>query len=119
MGEEGDYKTNATLQRFKRTLLGQDKTSKQSFLFQIFIFILFFIATLSRFINREGQSHKIKSTNHNLSEEKGEPKRNRTEALLLTCHSAKQAHETGRVKSNVVPALTDVTLTNLLVTSEA
>ena len=33
-------------------------------------------------INREGQSHKTVSTNHNLSDEKGEPKRNRTEVLL-------------------------------------
>ena len=31
-----------------------------------------------------GQSHKTVSTNHNLFEEKGEPKRNRTEVLLLT-----------------------------------
>ena len=28
--------------------------------------------------NSEGQSHKTVFTNHNLSEEKGEPKRNRT-----------------------------------------
>ena len=31
-----------------------------------------------------GQSHKTVSTNHNLSEERGEPKRNRTEVLPLT-----------------------------------
>ena len=31
-----------------------------------------------------GQSHKTVSTNHNLFEEKGEPKRCRTEALPLT-----------------------------------
>ena len=42
MGEEGDYKANATLKRFKRRLLGQDKTSKQSYLFQIFFFFFFF-----------------------------------------------------------------------------
>ena len=36
------------------------------------------------FINREGQSHKTMSTNHNLLEQKGQPKRNRAEALLLT-----------------------------------
>ena len=29
------------------------------------------------------KSHKTVSTNHNLLEEKGEPKRNRAEALLL------------------------------------
>ena len=32
----------------------------------------------------DGQSHKTASTNHNLSEEKGEPKRYRTEFLPLT-----------------------------------
>ena len=31
-----------------------------------------------------GQSHRTVSTNHNLSEEKGEPKRYRTEVLPLT-----------------------------------
>ena len=31
-----------------------------------------------------GQSHRTVSTNHNLFEEKGEPKRYRTEVLLLT-----------------------------------
>ena len=35
-------------------------------------------------INCEGQSYKTVSTDHNLFEEKGEPKRNRAEALLLT-----------------------------------
>ena len=32
----------------------------------------------------DGQSHKTLSTNHNLFEEKGEPKRYRTEVLPLT-----------------------------------
>ena len=32
----------------------------------------------------DGQSRKTMSTNHNLSEEKGEPKRYRTEVLPLT-----------------------------------
>ena len=32
----------------------------------------------------DGQSHKTVSTNHNLSEEKGKPKRYRTEVLPLT-----------------------------------
>ena len=37
------------------------------------------------FNNREGQSHSIVPTNHNLFEEKGEPKRwNRAEVLPLT-----------------------------------
>ena len=35
-------------------------------------------------IGSGGQSHKTESTNHNLSEEKGEPKRYRTEVLPLT-----------------------------------
>ena len=34
-------------------------------------------------VGNDGQSHKIVSTNHNLSEEKGEPKRYRTEVLPL------------------------------------
>ena len=36
------------------------------------------------FHNCEGQSHKTVSTDHNLFEEKGEPKRYRTEVLPLT-----------------------------------
>ena len=32
-------------------------------------------------VGSDGQSHKTVSTNHNLFEEKGEPKRNRTEVL--------------------------------------
>ena len=36
------------------------------------------------FRNCEGQSHRTVSTNHILSEEKGEPKRYRTEVLPLT-----------------------------------
>ena len=43
-----------------------------------------------------GQSHKTMSTNHNLFEEKGEPKRYRTEVLPLTSLTpyrlAKPAH---------------------------
>ena len=35
-------------------------------------------------VGSDGQSHKTVSTNHNLLEEKGEPKRYRTEVLLLT-----------------------------------
>ena len=35
-------------------------------------------------MNCEEQSHKTVSTNHNLSEEKGEPRRYRTEVLQLT-----------------------------------
>ena len=35
-------------------------------------------------VGSDGQSHKTVSTNHNLPEEKGEPKRYRTEDLPLT-----------------------------------
>ena len=35
-------------------------------------------------IGSDGQSHRTVSTNHNLFEEKGEPKRYRTEVLSLT-----------------------------------
>ena len=35
-------------------------------------------------VGRDGQSHKTVSTNHNLFEEKGEPKRYRTDVLPLT-----------------------------------
>ena len=35
-------------------------------------------------LRSDGQSHKTVSTNHNLFEEKGEPKRYRTEVLPLT-----------------------------------
>ena len=46
-----------------------------------------------------GQSHKTVSSNHNLSEEKGEPKRIRTEVLPLTSLTpyryAKPAHSEG------------------------
>ena len=35
-------------------------------------------------VGSDGQSHKTMSTNHNLFEEKREPKRYRTEALPLT-----------------------------------
>ena len=34
-------------------------------------------------VGSDGQSHKTVSTNHNLSEEKGEPERYRTEVLPL------------------------------------
>ena len=42
--------------------------------------LLFFIFL----VGSDGQSHKTVSTNHNLFEEKGEPKRYRTEVLPLT-----------------------------------
>ena len=40
-------------------------------------------------VGSDGQSHKTVSTNHNLFEEKGEPKRYRTEALPLTSLTAR------------------------------
>ena len=39
-------------------------------------------------VGSDGQSHKTVSTNHNLFEEKGEPKRHRTEVLPLTSLTA-------------------------------
>ena len=51
-------------------------------------------------VGSDGQSHKTVSTNHNLFEEKGEPKRYRTEVLPLTnlkpYFKAKPAHERGK-----------------------
>ena len=35
-------------------------------------------------VGSDGQNHKTVSSNHNLFEEKGEPKRDRTEVLPLT-----------------------------------
>ena len=40
-------------------------------------------------VGSEGQSHKTVSTNHNLFQEKGEPKRYRTEVLPLTSLTAR------------------------------
>ena len=40
-------------------------------------------------VGSDGQSHKTVSTNHNLSEVKGEPKRYRTEVLPLTSWTAR------------------------------
>ena len=58
----------------------------------------------------DGRSHKTVSTNHNLSEEKGEPKRYRTEVLPLTSLTpyrlAKPAH--------VLPCLALAELTAVL-----
>ena len=36
-------------------------------------------------VGSDGQSHRTVSTNHNLFEDKGEPKRYRTEVIPLTC----------------------------------
>ena len=48
-------------------------------------------------VGSDGQRHKTVSTNHNLFEEKGEPKRYRTEVLPLTSltpyRQAKTDHE--------------------------
>ena len=41
-------------------------------------------ATMRAIFRSDGQSHKTVSTDHNLSEEKGQPKRYRTEVLPLT-----------------------------------
>ena len=44
-------------------------------------------------VGSDGQSHKTVSTNHNLFDEKGEPKRYRTE---VTCRENWQTHYTPR-----------------------
>ena len=46
-------------------------------------------------VGNDGQSHKTVSTNHNLFEEKGEPKRYRTEVLPLTSLNALPLGQTG------------------------
>ena len=50
-------------------------------------------------VGSDGQSHKTVSTNHNLFEEKGEPKRYRTEVLPLT---ALPLGQTGSIQMIVV-----------------
>ena len=51
-------------------------------------------------VGSDGQSHKTVSTNHNLFEEKGEPKRYRTEVLPLTSLTALPLGQTGRGSGN-------------------
>ena len=46
-------------------------------------------------VGSDGQSHKMVSTNHNLFEEKGEPKRYRTEVLPLYQPNALPLGQTG------------------------
>ena len=46
-------------------------------------------------VGNDGQSHKTVSTNHNLSEEKGEPMQYRTEVLPLTQPNALPLGQTG------------------------
>ena len=46
-------------------------------------------------VGSDGQSHKTASTNHNLFEEKGEPKRYRTEVLPLDQPNALPLGQTG------------------------
>ena len=43
-------------------------------------------------VGSDGQNHKTVSTNHNLYEEKGEPKRYRTEVLPLTNQTGSQVY---------------------------
>ena len=46
-------------------------------------------------VGSDGQGHKTVSTNHHLFEEKGEPKRYRTEVLQLTSLTALPLGQTG------------------------
>ena len=61
-------------------------------------------------VGSDGQSHKTVSTNHNLFEEKGEPKRYRTEVLpptsLTPYREAKPAHENQKSKPLYIKPLT-------------
>ena len=66
MGGEGGYITIATLNDFC-IKMGSDESH------------------FNVSVGSDGQSHKTVSANHNLFEEKGEPKRYRTEVLPLTC----------------------------------
>ena len=57
-------------------------------------------------VGNDGQSHKTVSTNHNLIEEKGEPKRYRTEVLPLTSLSnALPLGQTGSLQAGAVKGL--------------
>ena len=67
VGEEGDYIPIATLSPPDSCIkMGSDESH------------------FNVSVGSDGQSHKTVSTNHNLYEEKGEPKRYRTEVLPLT-----------------------------------
>ena len=68
VGEEGDYIPIATLSppEFSCIKMGSDESY------------------INVSVGNGRQSHKTVSTNHNLFEEKGEPKRYRTEVLPLT-----------------------------------
>ena len=66
MGEEGDYIPVATLSSPECIKMSSGKSH------------------FNVLVGSEGQSHKTVSTNHNLFEEKGEPKRYQTEVHPLT-----------------------------------
>ena len=69
VGEEGDYIPIATLchhQNDSCIKMGSDESH------------------FNVSVGSDGQSHRTVSTNHNLSEEKGKPKRYRTEDFPLT-----------------------------------
>ena len=69
VGEEGDYIPIATLSPLKNDFCIKVGSDESHF---------------NVSVGSDGQSHKTVSTNHNLFEEKGEPKRYRTEVLPLT-----------------------------------
>ena len=52
-------------------------------------------------VGSDGQSHRAVSTNHNLSEEKGEPKRYRTEVLPLTSLTLDQTGSQSNSEGNI------------------
>ena len=57
---------------------------------------------MDKVVGSDGQSHKTVSTNHNLFEEKGEPKRCRTEVLPLTNLTARPNRLTTRPLSSML-----------------
>ena len=88
VGEEGDYIPIATLttrMTSALTLVGSDENH------------------FNVSVGSDGQSHKIVSTNHNFFEEKGEPKRYRTEFLPLTSVSL-------TARPNRLTVIPDITL---------
>ena len=56
-------------------------------------------------VGSDGQSHKTVSTNHNLFEEKGEPKRYRTEVLPLTIGLLGTGAQGGHLHFHTAPDL--------------
>ena len=81
-GGEGDYIHIATCHHQNDSCIKMGIDENLFFFLFFFVFVFLFFFNVS--VGSDGQSHKTVSTNHNLFEEKGEPKRYRTEVLPLT-----------------------------------